>query len=269
MDVSSPSNRNACTFRSRCASLFCTGSMLVPRAATVASTPPLAGSRSIYRALHVLQPQRRSRRQQPALDLVAPLPLRADQRRLRRPVILQRREPPLSQSTAHVISVLRDFWLPYFGAPHCVLSDRGAVFVSGEYTSFITKALGAYALHTSPYYPQGNAINEASHQSISKTLRSRIQAASSVKTTFARILADATIVHNASFQSAIRDSPFARLYGKDPCLPGLQQYSKADAEPDRLSTLQTRLLDTLHRPSACLPSRRHRCVPPVSSRAFT
>eukprot|EP00915_Cephaloidophora_sp_WS-2016_P009586 GHVH01013691.1.p1 GENE.GHVH01013691.1~~GHVH01013691.1.p1 ORF type:complete len:311 (-),score=20.20 GHVH01013691.1:566-1498(-) len=70
------------------------------------------------------------------------------------------------QSTSHVISVLRDFWLNYFGAPHCVLSDRGAVFVSGEYTSFITKALGAYALHTSPYYPQGNAINEASHQII-------------------------------------------------------------------------------------------------------
>eukprot|EP00915_Cephaloidophora_sp_WS-2016_P009149 GHVH01012965.1.p1 GENE.GHVH01012965.1~~GHVH01012965.1.p1 ORF type:complete len:170 (+),score=10.29 GHVH01012965.1:336-845(+) len=130
--------------------------------------------------------------------------------------------------------------------------------------SFLTVEPFSFAIHTSPYYPQGNAINEASHQAISRTLRSRLQASSSSSLTFAAVLADTILSHNASHQSAIGDSPFFRLFGKDPCLPGLQEYMKATVEPERLSTLQTRLLDQLSLEDTPLPSTADAPTPVVT-----
>eukprot|EP00915_Cephaloidophora_sp_WS-2016_P010307 GHVH01014966.1.p1 GENE.GHVH01014966.1~~GHVH01014966.1.p1 ORF type:complete len:126 (+),score=2.17 GHVH01014966.1:129-506(+) len=99
--------------------------------------------------------------------------------------------------------------------------------MSAAYTSFITKTLYAFVSHTSPYYPQGNAINESSHQTLSKSLKARMQSGSTYGTSFEAI------------QSSIQDSPFARLLGKDPALPGLQEYDSRILEKLRVSEVQT------------------------------
>jgi len=68
--------------------------------------------------------------------------------------------PPTS---AWLISVLKELWLSVFQAPMVILTDRGSEFISSEFRNFCLNFIGCSLVHTSAYYPQGNAINESSH----------------------------------------------------------------------------------------------------------
>eukprot|EP00923_Selenidium_pygospionis_P008227 GHVN01013897.1.p1 GENE.GHVN01013897.1~~GHVN01013897.1.p1 ORF type:complete len:1133 (+),score=49.16 GHVN01013897.1:160-3558(+) len=92
-------------------------------------------------------------------------------------------------------AVLRNQWAAVFGSPLVVL------------------------VHCSPYYPQGNAINE-SHAN------------------FQEILRDVTNGYNASYQSSIGDAPHAILFGKPPVLPGFQPYALVTPEIVRREALK-------------------------------
>ena len=63
--------------------------------------------------------------------------------------------------------------VPYFGTPRRLLSDLGRKFVS-EVWSKLTHSLVIQRLLTSPYHPEGNAINEWSHRTINNMLRARL-----------------------------------------------------------------------------------------------
>ena len=63
--------------------------------------------------------------------------------------------------------------VPYFGTPHRLLSDRGREFV-GDVWGKLMRSLGIQCVLTSPYHPEGNAINERSHRTLNNMLRARL-----------------------------------------------------------------------------------------------
>ena len=70
--------------------------------------------------------------------------------------------------------------VPYFGTPRCLLSDRGREFV-GEIRGKLLRSLGIQRVLTSPYHPEGNAINERSHRTLNNMLRVRLLEGASSK----------------------------------------------------------------------------------------
>ena len=70
---------------------------------------------------------------------------------------------PSSNHTASTVSeALMRHVIPYFGTPRRLLSDRGREFISSIWTKLLC-SLGIQQVLTSPYHPEGNAINERSH----------------------------------------------------------------------------------------------------------
>ena len=63
--------------------------------------------------------------------------------------------------------------IPYFGTPRRLLSDRSRKFISDIWTKLL-HSLGIQQVLTSPYHPEGNAINERSHRTLNNMLRARL-----------------------------------------------------------------------------------------------
>ena len=88
---------------------------------------------------------------------------------------------PASNHTANTVSdaLLRHVVL-YFGTPRCLLSDRGRKFV-GENWGKLMRSLGVQRVLTSPYHPEGNAVNERSNRTMNTMLRARLLEGTSSK----------------------------------------------------------------------------------------
>lgn len=140
------------------------------------------------------------------------------------------------QSSEHVLQVLTRRWIPTMGAPKSVLSDNGSVFVSYRYKETLYK-LGIISLHSSPYYPQGNGINESSHQVLERGITIAIQVSQGV-TDVQDLVAQVVTAYNSSFHSAIRASPYYAVFGTEAVLPGFQQYTSEVGEDVRHYTMQ-------------------------------
>ena len=81
---------------------------------------------------------------------------------------------PSSNHTANTVSeALMHHVIPYFCAPRRLLSDRGREFISDVWTKLL-HSLGIQQVLTSPYHPEGNAINERSHRTLNNMLRARL-----------------------------------------------------------------------------------------------
>ena len=81
---------------------------------------------------------------------------------------------PVRNHRASTVSrYLYESVVAYFGAPRSILSDRGTEFTSMIWESLI-QMLGTKIKLTSPYYPQGNAIIERSHRTLSNMLRTML-----------------------------------------------------------------------------------------------
>ena len=88
---------------------------------------------------------------------------------------------PSSNHTANTVSeALLRHVIPYFGTPRLLLSDRGREFISKIWTKLL-HSLGIQQVLTSPYHPEGNAINERSHRTLNNMLRTRLIEGSSSK----------------------------------------------------------------------------------------
>jgi transposase InsO family protein len=121
-------------------------------------------------------------------------------------------------------------WLPYFGVPRAVLTDRGSPFVSNETRELIVDVFESALLHSSPYYPQGNGINEASHAFLHHATRTH--AASRDPTTLAQAVNCAVLAYNASPHPSVGDAPFYMVFGQDMVLPS--QSTHTPTIPDRV-----------------------------------
>jgi transposase InsO family protein len=122
-------------------------------------------------------------------------------------------------------------WLPYFGVPRAILTDRGCQYVAGEFREWVTQTLGTQLIHTSPYYPQGNGINESSHVALNHAIKTAT--AGSYCLEFRDIVQAAVLVHNSSPHAKLGDTPFGVVFGKDMILPGLCQHSHEVTEYTR------------------------------------
>ena len=88
---------------------------------------------------------------------------------------------PSSNHTATTVSeALTRHVIPYFGTPRRLLSDCGTEFISSIWTKLL-RSLGAQQVLTSPYHPEGNAINERSHHTLNNMLRARLLEGPSTK----------------------------------------------------------------------------------------
>ena len=88
---------------------------------------------------------------------------------------------PSSNHTANTVSeALLRHVVPCFGTPRRLLSDRGREFV-GEIWGKLLSSLRIQRVLTSPYHPQGNAINEHSHWTLNNMLRARLLEGASSK----------------------------------------------------------------------------------------
>ena len=63
--------------------------------------------------------------------------------------------------------------IQYFRTPRRLLSDRGSEFISAIWTTLL-RSLRIQQVLTSPYHPEGNAINERSHWTLNNMLRTRL-----------------------------------------------------------------------------------------------
>lgn len=124
------------------------------------------------------------------------------------------------KDSEHAAKGFRERWCSIFQAPNVVLSDRGSEFLK-FFNSYVVEGLLSYHMFTSAYYPQGNAINEASHKAINRVLTSCSQIGNSP---FDEALESAVAVHNATPHHALGISPFSAVFGFEPTLPGWQKY---------------------------------------------
>jgi len=114
------------------------------------------------------------------LDLVGPLPVSSDRLRYLLTII--------DRSTRWLEAVpLRDIeavtvadafvreWLPRYGVPAAVTTDRGTQFSSATWT-VLCRNLGITHNMTTAYHPQSNGMVERSHRQIKNSLRARLAA---------------------------------------------------------------------------------------------
>ena len=88
---------------------------------------------------------------------------------------------PSSNHTANTVSeALMRHVIPYFGTPRRLLSDRGREFISAIWTKLL-HSQGIQQVLTSPYHPEGNAINERSHRTLNNMFRARLLEGPSAK----------------------------------------------------------------------------------------
>ena len=119
-----------------------------------------------------------------SVDIVGPLPADHRQEFLIVFVDCYSRYTILVPSSNHTASIVSEALLrhvvPYFGTPRHLLSDRGREFV-GDVWGKLMRSLGIQRVLTSPYHPEGNAINERSHRTLNNMLRARLLEGTSSK----------------------------------------------------------------------------------------
>lgn len=146
-------------------------------------------------------------------------------------IMLQSTETAPTSGT--IIQFMKQRWLPVFQTPLAVLTDRGTEFTSSTFKDFVNKELGCAMIHTSAYYPQGNAINESSHRNINHMITLLEK---DFQLTFEDSLQLAASIHNSAPHRSTSNTPFFMLFGFEPTLPGWQgiQQQPKDAETRNL-----------------------------------
>lgn len=148
--------------------------------------------------------------------------------------------PPTSELTKYFF---HEKWVQYFGSPRAVLTDRGSQFISREFNEYVTQDLRIPIINTSPYYPQGNAINEASHQFLQHALKT--SHAIAFRIPFQEVVSAATLVYNATPHSILGTTPYNLVFGQDLVIPGWSEFTPVIGEPTRQLTRLERFYRSL------------------------
>ena len=124
---------------------------------------------------------------------------------------------PASNHAANRVSdtLLRHVVL-YFGTPRR-LSDHGREFV-GEVWGKLMCSLGVQRVLTSPYHPEGNAVNERSHRTMNNMLRARLLEGTSSKAWVEKV-EGIMVALNAMVHEPHSFSASMVATGREPTLP--------------------------------------------------
>ena len=126
-------------------------------------------------------------------------------------------------------------WCGIFGAPQAILHDNGTEFTAEEFRNYVMCRLRVRFIRTSPYYPQANAINESSHQSLNNMMSSQAICARSEP--FEEIVRVATTCYNATPHPSLGASPYYAMFGSEMMFPGWQKLSTHAAQIDKFRNL--------------------------------
>ena len=166
-----------------------------------------------------------------SVDIVGPLP--ADQTGIPHRVCgCYSRHTILVPSSNHTASTVSEALLrhvvPYFGTPRRLLSDQGREFV-GDVWGKLMHSLGIQRVLTSPYHPEGNAINERSHRTLNNMLRARLLEGTSSKAWVEKV-PGLMLTLNAMSHEPLGFSASMVVTGREPTLPSDVQHD-AHASP--------------------------------------
>lgn len=126
-------------------------------------------------------------------------------------------------------------WMVPFGLPRVVLTDNGTAFHKEFHTQVLR--LGCQHLYSSPYHPQGNGINEASHKGLKSVLAAAWQEGTD---NLGGSLNLAVHIHNTTPHVGLRTTPYEALFGRSPHLFGLQEFAIHSSEEERRVNLLAR-----------------------------
>ena len=114
------------------------------------------------------------------IDLVGPLPLSGGCKYLFTVIDRNTRWPeafPVTQTSASaLVAVLLSEWVPRYGVPAVITSDRGAQFTSTFWASFCQQ-LGIKHSATTAFHPEANGLVERFHRRLKASLRARLAGA--------------------------------------------------------------------------------------------
>ena len=152
---------------------------------------------------------------------------------------------PSSNHTANTVSeALMRHVVPYFGTPRRLLSDRGREFISAVWTNLL-RSIGNQQVLTSPYHPEGNAINERSHRTLNNMLCARLLEGPSTKAWVDKV-PGIMLTLNAMPHEPHGFSSSTIVTGREPMLPpdlvsDASPSSAAKDTPEYVETIQRRL----------------------------
>ena len=183
-----------------------------------------------------------------SVDIVGPLPADHRQEFLIVFVDCYSRYTILVPSSNHTTSTVSEALLrhvvPYFGTPRRLLSDRSREFV-GDVWGKLMRSLGIQLVLTSPYHPEGNAINERSHRMLNNMLRARLLKGTSSKAWVEKV-PGIMLSLNAMSHEPHGFSASIVATGREPTLPSDVQHNahaspSADDPTDYVEVLTQRL----------------------------
>lgn len=148
-----------------------------------------------------------------------------------------------TENADDVLALMNQVWVPLFGAPEVVLADQGCLARSTAFRTYVTHQLCARFALCSAEYPRGNGMNESCH----RLIETAIQLFPAVQPfpAFEELVADATLLHNATPNATTGESPGFLLYGVDPVLPGLAPFISAPDEDLRQQLVRHQRLHRL------------------------
>ena len=145
-------------------------------------------------------------------------------------------------------------WLPRFGIPDEVITDRGTQFVGGAWAELMT-SLGVKSLTTTAYHPQCNGLVERLHRTLKAAIRARL-----VDSDWQSALPLVLLGLRSAWKEGQDSSPADLVYGVPLRLPGQfipgAELSEITPVSSFVSTFQTKMRE--QRP---VPSKHHAAPP--------
>jgi hypothetical protein len=130
-------------------------------------------------------------------------------------------------SAVQVATALWDNVIKLHGIPLTIVSDRDRIFTSSVWRDLLATA-GTKLLYSTAYHPQTDGQTERVNQCLEMYLRSAVH---DLPRRWRRWLPAAEFWYNSSFHASLTCSPFKALYGREPNLGMMLNWS-ADAAAD-------------------------------------
>ena len=132
-------------------------------------------------------------------------------------------------------------WIIPHGIPRAVLTDNGSAF-KGNFAIAVTNVFGCKLYHSAPHRPQGNGINESSHQALKLMIGGMWEEGNR---DLQALLSAATHTHNCTPHSSLGISPYEALYGRVPYYKRCQDWTQVPSEIDRKLYMDRRNRDRM------------------------